>query len=73
MIYSSVFIIGTAIIMWVLFGYSLAFGQDHFGIIGGFNLLGLNGAGSQAGPYSATIPSLVFTIFQMMFAIITLL
>lgn len=32
--FASVITIGTGIVMWVLFGYSLSFGTDHFGIIG---------------------------------------
>ena len=41
--FASVITIGTGIVMWVLFGYSLAFGTDHFGIIGDFSWLGLEG------------------------------
>ena len=33
---TSIFVIGIAAVMWTLFGYSLAFGNDHFGIIGDF-------------------------------------
>src|SRR5512136_852857 len=59
-------------VQWVLFGYSLAFGADMGGIIGGLNFLGLAGVGSQPNPaYAPTIPHLAFAAFQMMFAIIT--
>ena len=34
---SSYFIMGVAMVMWILFGYSLAFGTDHGGVIGGLN------------------------------------
>lgn len=64
-------IMGLAIFMWTLFGYSLAFGGNHGGIIGDFRWFALNGVGWDAGPYSDTIPHLVFCAFQMMFAIIT--
>ena len=64
-------IMGLAGVMWVLFGYSLAFGGNHAGIIGDFRWFGLNGVGMDAGPYADTIPHLVFCAFQMMFAIIT--
>ena len=64
-------IMGLAVVMWVLFGYSLAFGGNHAGIIGDFRWFGLNGVGMEAGPYADTIPHLVFCAFQMMFAIIT--
>lgn len=68
---ASYFIMGVAMMMWVLFGYSLAFGDDHGGFIGGLNYLCFNGVGMTAGPYSSTIPHLAFALFQMMFAVIT--
>ena len=68
---TSIFVIGIAAIMWTLFGYSLAFGNDHFGIIGDFSWLGLQGIEGSTTDYVSTIPHLEFAIFQMMFAIIT--
>lgn len=68
---SSIAIIGLAIVLWILFGFSLSFGGNHFGIIGDFRWFGLNGLGLDVGPYSNTLPTLVFAIFQMMFAMIT--
>ncbi|MDD3229955.1 MAG: ammonium transporter [Oscillospiraceae bacterium] len=68
---ASFFIMGVSIVMWVLFGYSLAFGADHGGIIGGFEWSLFRGVGMGAGPYSKTIPHLAFAVFQMMFAVIT--
>lgn len=68
---TSVFVIGIAAVMWALFGYSLAFGNDHFGIIGDFSWLGLQGIEGSTTDYVSTIPHLEFSIFQMMFAIIT--
>lgn len=68
---TSIFVIGIAMVMWVLFGYSLAFGNDHFGIIGDLSFLGLNGIGLQPGSYADSIPSLEYAAFQMMFAIYT--
>ena len=64
-------IMGLSVFMWVLFGYSLAFGSDHGGVIGDFGWLTFNGVGWEAGPYSDTIPHLVYAGFQMMFAMIT--
>lgn len=64
-------IMGAAVVMWMLFGYSLSFGGDHGGIIGDFRWAFLNGVGMEAGPYADSIPHLVFCAFQMMFAIIT--
>lgn len=40
---TSIFVIGIATVMWVLFGYSLAFGTDHLGIIGDLSHLGFAG------------------------------
>ena len=68
---TSIFVIGIATVMWVLFGYSLAFGTDHLGIIGDLSHLGLNGLTGKVGKYASTIPDLGFAMFQMMFAIIT--
>jgi Amt family ammonium transporter len=65
-------LLGVISIQWVLFGYSLAFGPDHGGIIGGLSWAGLNGVGLEPNPdYAATIPHQLFMIFQMMFAVIT--
>jgi Amt family ammonium transporter len=59
-------------IQWVLWGYSLAFGPDKGGIIGGLDWVGLRGVGAEPfDAYSKTIPHQVFMLFQMMFAIIT--
>jgi Amt family ammonium transporter len=68
---SSFFICGLASIMWVLVGYSLSFGNDFHGIIGGLNFLGFNGVGADPSAYAPTIPQELFAAFQMMFAIIT--
>lgn len=71
-IMTSFFICGLASVMWVLVGYSLSFGQDFHGIIGGLNFFGLNGVGAEPNAaYATDIPQLLFAIFQMMFAIIT--
>jgi Amt family ammonium transporter len=59
-------------LIWVIYGYSLAFGNDTAGIIGGLNFLGLSGVGLEASDtYATTVPHLAFIIFQAMFAIIT--
>jgi Amt family ammonium transporter len=59
-------------VQWVLFGYSLAFGADLGGLIGGLDFIGLTGVGGQPNPaYAPTIPHLAFAAFQMMFAVIT--
>ena len=55
-------------IVWVLWGYSLAFG-DGGRFIGDFSALGLSGI--KYDDVSGTIPTMLFVTFQMMFAIIT--
>ncbi len=58
-------------ILWVLYGYSLAFGPDKGGIIGGLNWIGLRNVGqAPSSVYATTIPHLAFMMFQGMFAII---
>ncbi|KJS46508.1 ammonium transporter [Desulfosporosinus sp. BICA1-9] len=65
-------IMGIMSLQWILVGYTLAFGTDYHGLIGGLDWLGLNGVGMEPNPdYAATIPALSFMAFQMMFAIIT--
>ncbi|MDR3552384.1 MAG: ammonia permease, partial [Clostridia bacterium] len=68
---SSFFIMGLASVMWVLVGFTLSFGPDLGGIVGSLKWFGLNGVGTAPGPYSQTIPNLLFCAFQMMFAVIT--
>jgi Amt family ammonium transporter len=59
-------------IQWVLWGYSLAFGPDRGGLIGGLEYVGLRGVGIEPfDTYAKTIPHQAFATFQMMFAIIT--
>ena len=66
------FILALISVQWVLWGYSLAFGPDKGGIIGGLEWIGLRGVGQTPFPdYSATIPHQAFMLFQMMFAVIT--
>ena len=57
-------------LQWVLFGYSLAFGPDQGGVIGGLDWSFLRGVGPE--PLKGqTIPHQLFMSFQMMFAVIT--
>jgi Amt family ammonium transporter len=63
---------GVTTIIWVLYGYSLAFGKSKGGFIGGFEHLGLAGTLDQAvGAEGHQIPTLAFAMFQLTFAIIT--
>jgi Amt family ammonium transporter len=71
-IMQSFIILGIISIEWVLWGYSMAFGPDYGGIIGGLDWIGLKGVGMVPSPdYGTTIPHLAFMVFQCMFAVIT--
>ena len=71
-IMQSFIVVGLISIMWVLWGYTLAFGPDVGGLIGNLDWLALNGVGAAPNPdLAAGIPHLAFMVFQMMFAIIT--
>jgi ammonium transporter, Amt family len=59
-----------ASIHWILIGYSLAFGPDIGGIIGNLNYLGLAGVSADAG--TGIYPPLVFMVFQLFFAAVTI-
>ncbi|OPL16043.1 MAG: ammonia channel protein [delta proteobacterium ML8_D] len=63
--------LGIVSVIWVAYGYSLAFGPDVAGLTGNLDWMWLNGVGTKAGPYSDTIPDLLFCAFQLMFAILT--
>lgn len=64
--------LGIVSMIWVFYGYSLAFSTgDIGGFIGNLDWAGLKNVGLKPGPYSDTIPHLLFCAFQLMFAIIT--
>jgi Amt family ammonium transporter len=64
--------LGLVGLLWILYAYSLSFGTDHAGVIGGLNYIGLENVGQAPSPiYAPTVPHLAFMIFQAMFAIIT--
>ena len=58
-----------ASVIWMIWGYTLAFGPDKAGIIGQLDHLFLSGIGVNS--ISGTIPTFVFVLFQMTFAGIT--
>lgn len=63
---------GVTTIIWILYGYSLAFGKSQGGFIGSFDHLGLASTLDQVtGPEGHQIPVLAFAMFQLTFAIIT--
>ncbi|MFC5652212.1 ammonium transporter [Paenibacillus solisilvae] len=57
-------------LVWVLWAYTLAFGPDVDGLIGGLDFFGFKGVGADPSG-SMTIPHLIFAIFQCLFAAIT--
>ena len=84
MIMMSISAMGVITVLWVLYGYSVAFGNDKFnlfgdptqyfglkGLIGGVYLQATTDAPEVAIPMAGTIPQTVFAAFQLMFAIIT--
>ncbi|MGZ4556478.1 MAG: ammonium transporter [Mycobacteriaceae bacterium] len=85
MIMMSISAMGVVTVLWVLYGYSLAFGNDVSNLFGSpstfWGLHGLisgnatapdaTGAGGVPIPLAGTIPQTVFVAFQLMFAIIT--
>lgn len=59
-------------IQWIVYGYSLSFGSDIKGVIGGLDFVGFAGVGAAPNPnYASNIPHSLFAAFQMMFAVIT--
>ena len=61
-------------VVWVLVGFSLAFGSDvtGLGLLGGAEYIGFNNVGLEPNPtYGPTIPFVLFAGFQLMFAAIT--
>jgi len=58
-------------IQWIVVGYSLSFGSDIGGFIGGLNYFCLNNVGFEAFG-DTSIPHMAFMIYQMMFAVVTL-
>ena len=58
-------------VIWLLVGYTLAFGHDVGGVIGGLEHLGFRGVGEVPHPLAPTVPHTAFAAFQLMFAVIT--
>ena len=63
--------VGVISLLWAIVGYSLAFGADHWGVIGSLQNVLLRGVNGSPNSYAPTIPSLVYMAFQMKFAVIT--
>lgn len=73
MIMMSFLALGIVTMIWVVYGYSLAFGTDSGpGLIGSLSDIGLlNSIGEVTGAAGSQIPELAFAMFQLTFAIIT--
>jgi ammonium transporter, Amt family len=86
MLMMSISAMGVVTVLWTLYGYSLAFGNDTFNLFGDptqyWGLKGLIGGNAVAAdpttgtaavdiPLAGTLPQTVFVAFQLMFAIIT--
>lgn len=65
----SIITMGVISLVWILWGYSLAFGESIGGFIGRLNHIGLSGI--DINTVEGTIPGYLFVAFQMTFAIIT--
>jgi Amt family ammonium transporter len=78
MLMQNFFSMGLVSVLWALFVFSLAFGEDTGGVIGDFSFAGLKDLADvelqlpgYTGDLALTIPPLVFAAYQMMFAVIT--
>jgi Amt family ammonium transporter len=68
----SIVFLGLISLLWLVYGYSLSFGNDIGGIIGGLNFAGFNNVGAEPSEvYATSVPQLAFAIYQCMFAVIT--
>src|SRR5258708_10511190 len=63
--------IGVVSLLWVIIGYSLAFGSDHAGVIGSLSNVLLRGVGVSPNAFAPPIPALLYIAFQIKFAVIT--
>jgi Amt family ammonium transporter len=71
MLMQNFFAMGIVTVLWVIFGYSLAFGGfGNGGWIGNFDFAGLKDLTNAVAPVGA-IPALAFVAFQLTFAVIT--
>jgi Amt family ammonium transporter len=58
-------------VLWVVIGYTIAFGGDHGLLVGGLEHAGLSGVAGAPTGFAPTVPASTFMVFQMMFAVIT--
>jgi Amt family ammonium transporter len=71
-IMQSFFALGLVSLLWVAVGYTLAFGHDIGGVIGGLDFAGFRDVGqAPSETYATSVPQVGFALYQLMFAIIT--
>ncbi|MDO4839290.1 MAG: ammonium transporter [Desulfovibrionaceae bacterium] len=58
-------------VIWIIVGYTLAFGNDTGGIIGDFSYFMMNGITGTVAPAAENLPHATFFMFQCMFACLT--
>jgi len=63
--------LGVVTVVWIVAGYTVAFGPDQAGLLGGLKYAGLSGIGAAPVSFAPTIPATAFMSFQLMFAVIT--
>ncbi|HRZ86835.1 MAG TPA: ammonium transporter [bacterium] len=72
MIMQNFILVALISVTWVIFGYSMCFGPDKGGLIGGLDWAFLKNVGFLPNTdYAGTIPHQLFMMYQLMFAIIT--
>ncbi|KAJ3751823.1 ammonium transporter [Lentinula raphanica] len=71
MIYMSVMTLAVVSFQWFFWGFSLAFSETGSAFIGDLKYFGMKGVAGDPSIGSARIPSLVFAVYQLMFAAIT--
>jgi len=72
MLMNNVFCLGLVSVLWVLVGFSLAFGRlGDAGWLGNLDFAGLKDLTGTSGTFAGGIPDVAFVAFQMTFAIIT--
>ncbi len=66
----SLIAMGVVTVLWAMLGYTIAFGHDIGGVVGGLDFAGMRDVLGHVSPYAPTIPAPVFVGYECMFAII---
>jgi ammonium transporter, Amt family len=71
-LFQNLICVGVVGVLWIAVGYSLVFSGDVSGLIGNLDKLFFTGVGQTPNAdLAATIPELIFALYQCMFAVIT--